>query len=44
MDEYNTVVDGALDMRRKFSFIVSHARQLQTELLAKQAEIDHLTA
>jgi hypothetical protein len=43
MDEYNTVVDGALDMRRKLSFVVSQARQLQTELLAKQAEIDHLT-
>ena len=44
LDEYNTVLDGALDMRRKISFIVSQARQLQTELLAKQAENDHLTS
>jgi hypothetical protein len=43
MDEYNTVVVGALDMRRKFASIVSQARRLKTELQAKQAEIDHLT-
>jgi hypothetical protein len=43
MDEYHAVVDGALDIRRKFALIVSEARQLQTELLAKQAEIDNLT-
>ncbi|KEF54295.1 uncharacterized protein A1O9_09461 [Exophiala aquamarina CBS 119918] len=43
MDEYNTVVEGALDMRRKFASIVSQARRLKTELLAKQAEVDHLT-
>lgn len=44
LHEYSTVVDGALDMRRKFALVVSHARQLQAELLAKQAEVDHLTA
>ena len=51
MDEYNTVVDGALDMRRKFSIVVSLARQLEAELQEKEAalrkkeaEIDRLTA
>lgn len=43
MDEYNTVVVGALDMRRKFASIASQSRRLKTELQAKQAEIDHLT-
>ena len=41
-DEYDNIVEGALDMRRKFSLIVSQARRLKNELLAKQAEIDRL--
>ena len=43
-DEYDNVVEGALDMRRKFSLIVTQARRLRNELLAKQAEIDRLNA
>nr|KAK5449223.1 hypothetical protein LTR18_002312 [Exophiala xenobiotica] len=42
IDEYQAVTDGAFEIRRKFALIVSEARQLQTELLAKQAEIDGL--
>ncbi|KAK5189232.1 hypothetical protein LTR92_010797 [Exophiala xenobiotica] len=35
-DEYNSVVDGVFDMRRKFSLVVMQLR-------AKQAEMDHFT-
>ncbi|KAK7883376.1 hypothetical protein LTR67_011300 [Exophiala xenobiotica] len=38
--EYDSVVDGALDMRRKFFSVLRQAQQLKTKLLAKQAELD----
>nr|KAK5449231.1 hypothetical protein LTR18_002320 [Exophiala xenobiotica] len=42
--EYDSVVDGALDMRRKFFSVLRQAQQLKTKLLAKQAELDrHIT-
>ncbi|KAJ9608562.1 hypothetical protein H2200_007550 [Cladophialophora chaetospira] len=41
-DAYDNVVESALDIRRKFALIVDQARQLKSELLAKQAEIDRL--
>ncbi len=40
-DEYNSVVDGVFDMRRKFSLVVM---QFENKLRAKQAEMDHFTA
>ena len=42
-DEYDNVVESALDMRRKFSLIVAQARRLKNELQAKEAEIDRLS-
>ncbi|RVX68986.1 hypothetical protein B0A52_08053 [Exophiala mesophila] len=39
--EYNSVVDAALDMRRKFSSVLRQARQLKTTLQDKQAELEH---
>ncbi|KIW09756.1 hypothetical protein PV08_11856 [Exophiala spinifera] len=43
-DEYDSVLDGAFDMRRKFSSLLMQARQLKTILLAKQAELDRCIA
>ncbi|KIW11739.1 hypothetical protein PV08_09011 [Exophiala spinifera] len=40
-DEYASVVDAALDMRRKFSSVLRQARQLKTTLQAKQADLEH---
>ncbi|KAK5311995.1 hypothetical protein LTR93_011508 [Exophiala xenobiotica] len=42
--EYDSAVDGAFDMRRKFSSLLTQARQLKTKLLAKQAELDRFVA
>ena len=39
--EYDSVVDAALDMRRKFSSVLRQARQLKTTLQDKQAELEH---
>ena len=38
--EYDSVVDAALDMRRKFSSVLRQARQLKTTLQDKQAELE----
>lgn len=38
--EYGSDVDGAFDVRRRFSSILTQARQLKTILLARQAELD----
>lgn len=40
-DEYASVVDAALDMRRKFSSVLKQVRQLKTTLQARQAELEH---
>ena len=42
IDAYDNVVESALDMRRKFTLIVTQARRLQSELLAEQAQTDRL--
>jgi hypothetical protein len=39
LNEYNTVLDGALDMRRKFSSVVNQVRQLEVQLQEKDAAL-----
>ncbi|KAL6240274.1 hypothetical protein RBB50_012821 [Rhinocladiella similis] len=42
--QHDSVLDGAFNMKRKFSSLLTQARQLKTILLAKQAELDHWIA
>ncbi|KAK6371422.1 hypothetical protein LTS17_009153 [Exophiala oligosperma] len=42
--EHDSVIDGAFNMKRKFSSLLMQARQLKTILLAKQAELDRYIA
>ncbi|KIW09778.1 hypothetical protein PV08_11878 [Exophiala spinifera] len=41
---HDSVIDGAFNIKRKFSSLLTQARQLKTILLAKQAELDRYIA
>ncbi|KIW36674.1 uncharacterized protein PV06_11092 [Exophiala oligosperma] len=42
--QHDSVIDGAFNMKRKFSSLLTQTRQLKTMMLAKQAELDRYIA